>query len=81
MNWELDGGSPNIEQALAGDVPQRVGWFRFYFADQRWEWSYEVQRIHGYEPCSVTPTTDLFDRLLLTTHRRIPRSNDRSVTA
>jgi hypothetical protein len=59
MSWELNGQSADVEQALAGGTPQRVGWFRFYFADQRWEWSDEVQRIHGYEPGSVTPTTDL----------------------
>lgn len=56
---QLNGQTPSIEQALAGGVPQRAGWFRFYFADQRWEWSEQVQRIHGYEPGSVTPTTDL----------------------
>jgi ANTAR domain/PAS fold len=59
MKWELDGQTPGIERALAGGVPQQVGWFRFYFADQRWEWSDEVQRMHGYQPGSVTPTTDL----------------------
>jgi ANTAR domain/PAS fold len=59
MNWDLNGQSANVEQALAGGAPQRVGWFRFYFADQRWEWSEQVQRMHGYEPGSVTPTTDL----------------------
>ena len=59
MNWELNGQAPHVEQALAGGVPQRVGRFRFYFADQRWEWSEQVQRIHGYEPGTVTPTTDL----------------------
>jgi PAS domain S-box-containing protein len=59
MKWHLDGQTPNIEQALAGGKPQRVGWFRFYFAEQRWEWSDEVQRIHGYEPGSVIPTTEL----------------------
>ena len=59
MNWVLDGQSANVEQAWADGMPQRVGWFRFYFADQRWEWSEEVQRIHGYEPGSVTPTTEL----------------------
>jgi fructose-specific component phosphotransferase system IIB-like protein len=36
-----------------------VGWFRFYFADERWEWSPQVERIHGYEPGTVHPTTDL----------------------
>jgi PAS domain S-box-containing protein len=59
MNWNLNGQSANVEQALAGGSPQRAGWFRFYFADQRWEWSEQVQRLHGYEPGSVTPTTDL----------------------
>jgi PAS domain S-box-containing protein len=45
--------------ALAGGAPQQFGWFRFYFEDERWEWSPEVARIHGYEPGSVTPTTRL----------------------
>jgi len=40
-------------------APQRVGWVRFYFEDQRWEWSEQVQRMHGYEPGTVTPTTEL----------------------
>ena len=59
MNWDLNGQSANVEQALAGGAPQRIGWFRFYFTDQRWEWSEQVQRMHGYEPGSVIPTTDL----------------------
>jgi PAS domain S-box-containing protein len=59
MNWHVNGQSADVEQALAGGAPQRAGWFRFYFADQRWEWSEQVQRMHGYEPGSVTPTTDL----------------------
>lgn len=59
MTWDLNGQTEVVEQALAGGVPQRAGWFRFYFADQRWEWSDEVQRMHGYEPGTVTPTTDL----------------------
>ncbi len=59
MSWNLDGQSADLESALAGDAPQRVGWFRFYFTDQRWEWSEQVQLMHGYEPGSVTPTTEL----------------------
>ncbi|OIN78959.1 PAS and ANTAR domain-containing protein [Mycobacterium malmoense] len=59
MNWNLGDQSANVEQALAGGTPQRVGWFRFHFADRRWEWSEQVQRMHGYEPGNVTPTTDL----------------------
>jgi PAS domain S-box-containing protein len=49
----------NVELALAGGTPQHFGWYRFYFEDERWEWSPEVARIHGYEPGSVTPTTRL----------------------
>ncbi|ORB50484.1 antitermination regulator [Mycolicibacterium rhodesiae] len=37
----------------------RIGWVRYFFADDRWEWSDEVTRMHGYEPGSVTPTTEL----------------------
>ena len=36
-----------------------VGSFRFWFAGERWEWSDEVARMHGYEPGSVVPTTEL----------------------
>ena len=59
MSWDLNGQTADVEQALAGGSPQRAGWFRFYFADQRWEWSEQVQRMHGYEPGTVTPTTEL----------------------
>jgi PAS fold/ANTAR domain len=44
---------------LAAVSPQGVGWFRFYFDDRRWEWSEQVQRLHGYEPGTVSPTTEL----------------------
>ncbi|OBG62987.1 MULTISPECIES: PAS and ANTAR domain-containing protein [unclassified Mycobacterium] len=59
MAWELDGQTAAVEEALAGGTPQRAGWFRFYFEDQRWEWSDSVYRMHGYEPGTVTPTTEL----------------------
>ncbi len=36
-----------------------VGAFRFWFIGERWEWSDEVARMHGYEPGSVEPTTKL----------------------
>jgi hypothetical protein len=52
-------GDDTITQALAGGSPHRVGWFRFYFADERWEWSDQVHRLHGYEPGTVVPTTQL----------------------
>jgi hypothetical protein len=44
------------DRALAD---HNVGTFRFWFVGQRWEWSDEVARMHGYEPGSVTPTTEL----------------------
>ncbi len=47
------------DDGLAGVGPQQVGQFRFYFADERWEWSDEVQIMHGYEPGTVSPTTEL----------------------
>jgi PAS domain S-box-containing protein len=59
MKWELDGQTANVEQALAGGAGQPAGWFRFYFSDQRWEWSEQVLQMHGYEAGSVTPTTEL----------------------
>jgi PAS domain S-box-containing protein len=49
----------DVAQALAGGDPAHFGWYRFYFTDERWEWSPEVARIHGYEPGAVTPTTRL----------------------
>lgn len=36
-----------------------VGSFRFWFDGERWEWSDEVARMHGYEPGALTPTTQL----------------------
>lgn len=57
--WELNGQTAGVEQALAGGDAQPAGWFRFYFTDQRWEWSEQVQRMHGYEPGTVVPTTHL----------------------
>jgi PAS domain S-box-containing protein len=44
---------------LASGAPLRVGWYRFYFADERWEWSAEVEAIHGYEPGMAHPTTEV----------------------
>ncbi len=36
-----------------------MGTFRFYFEGERWEWCENVARMHGYEPGTVTPTTEL----------------------
>jgi ANTAR domain/PAS fold len=49
----------SIGETSAAGGPQRVGWFRYYFDDDRWEWSPQVEKMHGYLPGSVTPTTDM----------------------
>ncbi|WP_082983979.1 PAS and ANTAR domain-containing protein [Mycobacterium sp. 1165178.9] len=48
-----------LEGELLAGASGRTGWFRFYFDDQRWEWSDEVRRLHGYQPGTVTPTMEL----------------------
>ncbi|MGQ4614771.1 ANTAR domain-containing protein [Nocardia sp. R7R-8] len=47
-----------IESVIAG-TPQSVGSFRFWFEDERWEWSEEVAAIYGYAPGSALPSTEL----------------------
>jgi PAS domain S-box-containing protein len=53
--------APSVEPAIRGEhgEPLNVGAFRFWFLGQRWEWSDEVARMHGYQPGTVEPTTEL----------------------
>ena len=39
-------------------TPLRVGQFRFFYADELWEWSPDAARIHGYPASEMRPTTD-----------------------
>ncbi len=48
-----------VETVMGSGAPQRVGRFRFLLDGQRWEWSDAVARMHGYEPGTVQPTTEL----------------------
>ncbi|PXX59737.1 PAS domain S-box-containing protein [Nocardia tenerifensis] len=48
-----------MEQTIGFDACAEPGWFRFWFADQRWEWSDELAAMYGYKPGEVTPTTEL----------------------
>lgn len=51
---------PHCEEDQSGaDGKPHAGWFRFYFDDERWEWSADVEVLHGYAPGTATPTTDL----------------------
>lgn len=44
---------------LSGGHTHDIGRFQFFIADQRWVWSDEVARMHGYRPGQVQPTTEL----------------------
>ncbi|WP_081314354.1 PAS and ANTAR domain-containing protein [Rhodococcus pyridinivorans] len=48
-----------LSRILADDVSRHVGSFRYLSTDDSWEWSASVARIHGYEPGTVVPTTEL----------------------
>ncbi|MEU1994688.1 ANTAR domain-containing protein [Nocardia gamkensis] len=47
-----------IASVIAG-TPQSVGSFRFWFEDQRWEWSDEAAAIYGYAAGEAQPGTEL----------------------
>lgn len=52
------GPLPGAKPSSAHPGPM-TGSFRFWFATQRWEWSPELYRMHGYTPGELEPTTDL----------------------
>lgn len=56
-------GEPSTNGDGVGSEPPadylNIGTFRFWFVGQRWEWSDEVARMHGYKPGEVEPTTQL----------------------
>ncbi|MQY25867.1 PAS and ANTAR domain-containing protein [Nocardia aurantia] len=51
--------SRKATRIIAAGRRQAVGGFRFRFADQCWQWSDEVARMHGYPPGKVVPSTEL----------------------
>jgi PAS domain S-box-containing protein len=55
-----DGVAPgDLDKALLGGAPQRVGRFEYHYNTDTWTWSDAVARMHGYEPGDVEPTTEL----------------------
>jgi len=59
---ETSTGDPEsweVAAVFSGGETQRVGKFQYFIGGQRWVWSDQVARIHGYEPGAVTPTTEL----------------------
>ncbi|MBF6298948.1 PAS and ANTAR domain-containing protein [Nocardia amamiensis] len=55
----VDTAEGTVARVVGAGTPQTAGSFRFWFGDQRWEWSDEVAAMHGYAPDTVTPTTEL----------------------
>jgi hypothetical protein len=50
--------NPNdVTSALTAGVAHQTGPFRYDVAQDRWWWSDEVYRMHGFEPGEVVPTT------------------------
>jgi hypothetical protein len=68
-NFELESAT-GVDERAAGDVdravlggpPQRVGRFEYRYDTDAWTWSDAVARMHGYEPGEVQPTTELMLR-------------------
>jgi hypothetical protein len=48
----INGEQPASDWAMAGS-------FKYHAREDRWEWSDEVAVMHGYEPGTVNPTTEL----------------------
>lgn len=48
-----------VDLVMGVGEPQRIGRFRFFLDCQRWEWSDALARMHGYQPGTVVPTTEL----------------------
>ena len=70
----IDGQPDRLSQPVPADWLEHLGWFRFYFDDDRWTWSTQIERMHGYQPGSTAPSTSL---LLSHVH---PRDHHRVAT-
>lgn len=66
MTWgddlrnEVGGNSRRVTSAATlASVGERVGSFRYFRAQDRWEWSDTVAQMHGYPPGEAQPSTSL----------------------
>lgn len=50
---------PATTAAALASVGERVGSFRYFRAQDRWEWSDAVAQMHGYPPGEAQPSTSL----------------------
>lgn len=48
-----------LEPIAKAGAPHRVGGFLYHRDGDRWEWSDTVARMHGYDPATAAPTTEL----------------------
>jgi PAS domain S-box-containing protein len=62
VNSDADEELTAVDLVIGAGEPQRVGRFGFFVDGQRWEWSDAVARMHGYDPGTVEPTTELLLR-------------------
>jgi hypothetical protein len=46
---EMGEQADSVDQVIGLGRPQRVGRFRYYLTERRWEWSDAVARMHGYQ--------------------------------
>ncbi|MBV9349992.1 MAG: PAS domain-containing protein [Mycobacterium sp.] len=61
---ERSGGQTGpLSHPLPADWLEHPSWFRFYFDDDRWTWSPQIEQMHGYKPGTTAPST-----LLLLSH-------------
>ncbi|OBG95141.1 hypothetical protein A5698_15885 [Mycobacterium sp. E136] len=66
MTWgddlrnEVGGNGTRVTSAATlASVGERVGSFRYFRAQDRWEWSDTVAQMHGYPPGEAQPSTSL----------------------
>lgn len=55
--------SNRLAVEMPADWLNHLGWFRFYFDDDSWTWSAQMEQMHGYKPGNTAPST-----LLLLSH-------------
>lgn len=58
-------GNPSSDDRPPGTsapAADSLGTFRYWFDDDRWEWSDRVAALHGYRPGEAVPTTELLRR-------------------
>src|SRR5574337_998264 len=56
---DMSTASDSADMVIRSGEAQQIGIFRFLLDGQRWEWSDAVAQMHGYQPGTVVPTTEL----------------------